>query len=76
MKKKNAIEYSMFVQTNNGHKYWHEDFLLFKNDEKTLYEEHNMVKVTRHEFYNENITWNETATLRIWFSSIFNILQK
>jgi hypothetical protein len=36
MQRKNKY-YSTFVQLNNENQYWHEDLLLFEDDEKTIH---------------------------------------
>jgi len=36
MEKRKEKHYSTFVQLNNENQYWHEDLLLFEDDEKTL----------------------------------------
>jgi hypothetical protein len=36
MQRKKKKHYSTFVQLNNENQYWHEDLLLFEDDEKTF----------------------------------------
>jgi hypothetical protein len=65
--RKKEKHYSTFVQLNDENQYWHEDLLLFKDDENTLI---------------DNTSWlgsqhmDTTTTSWIWISSIFTILWK